>query len=128
GSSYWFSFAALASDAAIRLPRLFEDSLQGDSAIIPIMKFLGVEASMDGGLLKLSKTAKATDLTWDFTHCPDLAQTVAVVCAATGIRGHFTGLESLRIKETDRIAALQNELRKIGGDLTEQGNTWTLVP
>src|SRR5690606_17890088 len=63
GSSYWFSFAALASDAAIRLPRLFEDSLQGDSAIIPIMKFLGVEASMDGGLLKLSKTAKATDLT-----------------------------------------------------------------
>src|SRR5690606_34242436 len=64
----------------------------------------------------------------DFTHCPDLAQTVAVVCAAKGIKGHFTGLESLRIKETDRIAALQHELQKIGADLLEDGNQWTLSP
>jgi 3-phosphoshikimate 1-carboxyvinyltransferase len=68
-------------------------------------------------------------LSWDFTHCPDLAQTVAVVCAAKGVTGHFTGLESLRIKETDRIAALQHELRKIGGDLIEiNPHQWTLRP
>jgi 3-phosphoshikimate 1-carboxyvinyltransferase len=93
------------------------------------MKNLGVEAAMDGDLLKLSKTKAANHLEWDFTHCPDLAQTVAVVCAAKGITGSFTGLESLRIKETDRIAALQNELKKISGDLLETSkSSWELVP
>jgi 3-phosphoshikimate 1-carboxyvinyltransferase len=67
-------------------------------------------------------------LTWDFKDCPDLAQTVLPVCAAKGITGTFTGLESLRIKETDRIAALQTELGKIGATLTEtDAGCWTLV-
>jgi 3-phosphoshikimate 1-carboxyvinyltransferase len=126
--SYWFAFAALASDAEIFLPRLQPNSLQGDRAIADIMKSLGVGAVLDRGLLKLTKTTAAKEIHWDFTHCPDLAQTVAVVCAAKNIAGHFTGLESLRIKETDRIAALQNELRKIGADLVEEGAKWTLVP
>jgi 3-phosphoshikimate 1-carboxyvinyltransferase len=50
---------------------------------------------------------------WDFLPCPDLAQTLAVVCGGLGVRGLFTGLETLRIKETDRIAALQHELAKV---------------
>lgn len=128
GASYWFAFAALAETAEILLPRLFLTSLQGDSAIIKIMESLGVHTSMKDDLVKLSKTQTARELSWDFTHCPDLAQTVAVVCAAKGISGKFTGLESLRIKETDRIAALQNELRKIGGDLVEEKGSWILVP
>ena len=78
---------------------------------------LGVASRFEGGLLKLSKKESKQELRYDFTDCPDLAQTVAVVCAAKNVRGYFTGLESLRIKETDRIAALQNELRKIGADL-----------
>jgi len=128
-ASYWFSFASLASDAAISLPRLSLDSLQGDSAVVNIMKSLGVTASLEDGLLRLSKTNQVKDIEWDFTHCPDLAQTIAVVCAARGVKGHFTGLESLRIKETDRIAALQNELRKINADLIEENSeNWTLVP
>src|SRR5690606_14989476 len=56
------------------------------------------------------------------------AQTVAVVCAAKGIQGNFTGLESLRIKETDRIHALHQELQKIGAQLIETGSAWKLVP
>ena len=128
GASYWFSFAALAREADILLPRLFSESLQGDSAIVEIMRALGVKSEIENDHFRLTKTDARTSLSWDFTHCPDLAQTVAVVCAAKGVRGTFTGLESLRIKETDRIAALQNELRKIGADLTEEGNTWTLVP
>ena len=93
------------------------------------MEKLGVKAEMKNGILELSKTSSAKEITWDFTHCPDLGQTVAVVCAAKGITGHFTGLESLRIKETDRIAALQNELRKIGADLIENDTEhWTLKP
>jgi 3-phosphoshikimate 1-carboxyvinyltransferase len=128
-ASYWFAFAALADQAEILLPRLSLQSLQGDSVIVDIMKSLGVNAVMDDGMLKLTKGRNSDQISWDFTHCPDLAQTVCVVCAAKGVKGSFTGLESLRIKETDRIAALQNELRKIGADLLDDnGEHWTLVP
>jgi 3-phosphoshikimate 1-carboxyvinyltransferase len=128
GASYWFAFAALAKDAEILLPRLSLNSLQGDRAIAN-MTALGVVSEMVDGQLKLSKNDPLKEFQWDFTHCPDLAQTVAVICAAKGIRGSFTGLESLRIKETDRIAALQNELRKIGADLREENTShWTLIP
>lgn len=128
GASYWFAFAALAQKAELLLPRLYLDSLQGDSAIVKIMESLGIQSRMDGKLLKLTKIKSDKRLTWDFTHCPDLAQTVAVVCAAKGISGCFTGLQSLRIKETDRIAALQMELRKIGADLVEEHDQWELIP
>ena len=128
GSSYWFAFACLAREAEILLPRLSLQSLQGDSAIVQIMENAGVQTSMQGNVVKLSKTKKLQDIEWDFTHCPDLAQTVAVVCAAKGIHGKFTGLESLRIKETDRIAALQTELRKIGADFLEEEGSWKVIP
>lgn len=128
-ASYWFAFTALAEQAEITLPKLLANSLQGDSVVVKIMERLGVNAHFQDGSFKLSKTSNAAELHWDFTHCPDLAQTVAVVCAAKNIKGHFTGLESLRIKETDRISALQNELRKIGADLIEENaETWTLIP
>lgn len=128
GASYWYSFAALAGHSDILLPRLSVNSLQGDSAIIQIMESLGIATSTDKGLLRLTKTKKVENISWDFTHCPDLAQTVAVVCAAKGIEGTFKGLESLRIKETDRIAALQTELRKIGANLLEEKDHWKLLP
>jgi 3-phosphoshikimate 1-carboxyvinyltransferase len=128
-ASYWFAFTALSEKADIQLPRLSLNSLQGDRAIVDIMKTLGVEAQVSGDKLKLTKSTTQKSLSWDFTHCPDLAQTVAVVCAAKGISGVFTGLESLRIKETDRIAALQNELQKIGADLIEvDAASWKLIP
>ena len=128
-ASYWFAFASLADQALISLPKLSLQSLQGDSAVMNIMKSLGVTASMKNGMLELSKNSEQHEIVWDFTHCPDLAQTIAVVCAARGVKGHFKGLESLRIKETDRIAALQHELRKINADLIEENSeNWTLVP
>jgi 3-phosphoshikimate 1-carboxyvinyltransferase len=128
-ASYWFAFVALADEAEILLPRLSLQSLQGDSIIVKIMESLGVEARMDGELLRLTKRPHTKELQWDFTDCPDLAQTVSVVCAAKGIECSFTGLESLRIKETDRIAALQAELQKIGADLIEHDPAhWSLVP
>jgi 3-phosphoshikimate 1-carboxyvinyltransferase len=128
-ASYWFAFAALASEADIYLPKLSLQSLQGDSVIVRIMESLGVKAEMKNDLLHLTKSPAANELRVDFTHCPDLGQTVAVVCAAKGIKGFFTGLESLRIKETDRIAALQNELAKIGAELIEDDKEhWRLIP
>lgn len=130
GASYWYSFAALAGKAEIVLPRISLTSLQGDRAIADIAEQFGVISTAGANqTITLTKGKSKDKLHWDFTHCPDLAQTVAVICAAKGIKGFFTGLESLRIKETDRIAALQNELRKIGADLIEDDPAhWRLIP
>lgn len=129
GASYWFSFVALAEKAEVVLSGLKPDTLQGDNRIVEIMNPLGVKATfVDAGLL-LTKKASSEVFRYDFSQCPDLGQTVAVTCAAKGIPAEFTGLESLRIKETDRIAALQNELKKIGASLVEEdGNNWKLHP
>ena len=137
-ASYWFAFTALAEKATIKLPRLSLESLQGDCIVVEIMDQLGVKASLENDMLVLTKKSEQKAIRWDFTDCPDLAQTIAVVCAAKGISGKFTGLESLRIKETDRIAALQTELKKIGANLIQEKSiehgddevptVWTLVP
>ncbi|GAB3325771.1 3-phosphoshikimate 1-carboxyvinyltransferase [Larkinella ripae] len=121
GASYWFSMLALAGDdaAEIELLGLKKDSLQGDSAIVDIMRPLGVESHFtDNGVVLTKKPAQAS-LAWDFTDCPDLAQTVAVCCAVRNIPLTLTGIESLKIKETDRVMALQTELQKIGAELVE---------
>jgi 3-phosphoshikimate 1-carboxyvinyltransferase len=126
-ASYWFGFTALAKEAEIVLPNVSEKSLQGDRVIVEIMDKLGVQSVFENGNIRLTKKDYGMHLRWDFRDCPDLAQTVLPVCAAKGITGEFTGLESLRIKETDRIAALQNELKKIGAELTEPSTgNWKL--
>jgi 3-phosphoshikimate 1-carboxyvinyltransferase len=127
-ASYWFAFTALADQAEITFPNITMRSFQGDRVIADLMEQLGVKSEPRGNNLLLTKKEAHTELTFDFTHCPDLAQTVAVVCAAKGIHGTFTGLESLRIKETDRIHALHQELQKIGAQLIETGSSWKLVP
>jgi len=127
--SYWFSFAALSQAADILIPRVTSEALQGDRVIVEIMQQLGVSASFSAKGLRLAKSKSvATHITQDFTDCPDLAQTVLPVCAVLGVSGTFTGMESLRIKETDRIDALANELGKIGAKLTESNGQWTLTP
>ena len=128
-ASYWFGFVALAEKATITLPNVQEYALQGDKAIIEIMDKLGVHSEFKNGDLILSKKDHQSHLDWNFTDCPDLAQTVLPVCAAKKITGSFTGLESLRIKETDRITALQKELSKIGATITEEdGHSWKIIP
>ncbi|GAB3974018.1 3-phosphoshikimate 1-carboxyvinyltransferase [Spirosoma terrae] len=121
GASYWYSVAALAEDEAskIELLGLKEKSLQGDSAIVDIMRPLGVDSTFTDTGVKLTKRPTEPSLSWDFTHCPDLAQTVAVCAAIKGVTLTLTGIESLKIKETDRVAALQAELQKIGAELVE---------
>ncbi len=129
GASYWFSFVALAQKAEVLLTGLKPDSLQGDHKIMEIMSPLGVKSEFTSKGLLLTKTSHENIFSYDFSNCPDLAQTVAVVCAAKGIDAEFTGLESLKIKETDRIFALQQELKKISALLIEtNGAKWTVVP
>lgn len=121
GASYWYSMVALSpyADSSLELLGLKEDSLQGDSAIRDIMLPLGVKSTFTGRGYLLTKTAAVKELTWDFTDCPDLAQTICVVAAAKNITMNLRGLESLKVKETDRVLALQNELIKMGARLTE---------
>jgi 3-phosphoshikimate 1-carboxyvinyltransferase len=119
--SYWLAVVALAEEAELILCGVSEHSIQGDKVIVKIMEKLGVKANFDGGDLTLTKSERpVNELSWDFTDCPDLAQTVIPVCAMKNVRGTFTGLESLYIKETDRVAALQNELGKVGAKLEEK--------
>lgn len=124
GASYWFSIVALAPDAEIELIGLKENSLQGDSAIVQIMDGFGVASSFTKEGILLTKKAHQTEVTVDFANCPDLAQTVVACAAAKGIAMKLKGVESLRIKETDRIAALQNELKKLNAQFNELQDGW----
>ncbi|MBX9852031.1 MAG: 3-phosphoshikimate 1-carboxyvinyltransferase [Cytophagaceae bacterium] len=119
-ASYWYSICTLASEAKIEILGYNKKSFQGDHVIAEIMEKLGVKSTFTDKGVTLEKTGNLVkSFEQDFTDCPDLAQTIAVICAAKGVECTMTGLESLRIKETDRIAALQNELKKFGSDLVE---------
>ncbi|WP_131539126.1 3-phosphoshikimate 1-carboxyvinyltransferase [Pedobacter nototheniae] len=127
-ASYWYSIAALAEEAEIGLPALKDKSLQGDSQIQKIMKIFGIATSKTDTGISISNLGLSLDSVevLDLKTCPDLAQTIVVIAAALGKNMAFTGLETLKIKETDRIAALQNELAKIGVTLKEDNLVYTL--
>ena len=102
-------------------PHLRDDSLQGDRQLTAWIAEWGVETAFDDAGARFRKTADVTPDTFecDFETSPDLAQTFAFLCGATGVTGLFTGLQTLRIKETDRIAALRDELAKVGVSVSE---------
>jgi 3-phosphoshikimate 1-carboxyvinyltransferase len=126
-ASYWYAIAALSDEAELFLPGLTQYSLQGDSVITEIMANFGITSQFKDGGVHLQKEVKPIfRKIFDLKECPDLAQTIIVVCAAVGHEATFTGLETLKIKETDRIKALQNELAKIGVKLIEKGQVYKL--
>jgi 3-phosphoshikimate 1-carboxyvinyltransferase len=118
-ASYWYSLVSLSQQARVKLIGLRAQSFQGDTAIVRIMNSLGVMSSFEEDGVVLQKIPDAKEFSYDFTDCPDLAQTIAVVCAVKKIPCRMSGLESLRIKETDRIAALKKELRKFNVRMKE---------
>ncbi|RZK42283.1 MAG: 3-phosphoshikimate 1-carboxyvinyltransferase [Pedobacter sp.] len=126
-ASYWYAIAALSDEASIFLPGLNGYSLQGDSKITEIMANFGITSQFKNGGVYLKKEPKNLERKiFDLKDCPDLAQTIIVICAALGHNCSFTGLETLKIKETDRIKALQNELSKIGVNLIEKNFNYKL--
>ena len=125
-ASYWYEMVALTKDAEaeVVLTGLHEDSAQGDSAVRTMFEPLGVRTEFfrrgEVPCVRLTRHDAATrHLEYDFTNQPDLAQTLVVACAMRGVSFHFTGLQSLKIKETDRIDALIRELGKLGYPLQE---------
>ncbi|PWK77302.1 3-phosphoshikimate 1-carboxyvinyltransferase [Mucilaginibacter oryzae] len=126
-ASYWYAIAALADEAELFLTGLTPYSLQGDSVITEIMANFGITSQFKDGGVHLKKENKPISRReFDLKECPDLAQTVIVVCAALNHEASFTGLETLKIKETDRILALQTELAKMGVKLIEKDEVYTL--
>jgi 3-phosphoshikimate 1-carboxyvinyltransferase len=119
-ASYWYEIAALSKEANILLKELSFKSIQGDKVIAEFMKPFGVhsEEKKEGVLISKEKP-KETHALVNFSNSPDLAQTFIVTAAAKNTSFAFTGLESLRIKETDRIQALQKELEKFNVALKE---------
>jgi len=129
GASYWYSMVALNKESNITLRGLRARSFQGDQNIINIMSKMGVETEfISDGVELTSIPVSELNQTIDFKNCPDLAQTVMVVAAIKGIKLIMTGLESLKIKETDRIQAMKKELLKIGSLLHEENRYWKLTP
>ncbi|MGM0582154.1 MAG: 3-phosphoshikimate 1-carboxyvinyltransferase [Bacteroidota bacterium] len=129
-ASYWFSIIAQSViGKKVFLEGLKSKSFQGDNVIKEIVNNFGVSFQFEKNGLLLEKTSEAQkqQLKLDFKKCPDLAQTVLPCAAALKVDLEMTGLESLRIKETDRITALKNELSKFNCKLTEpKKGTWKL--
>ena len=128
-ASYWYEMVALSDDAEVVLPGLFRDSCQGDSKVAEIFERLGVGTEFVDGegmdaCVRLFKTGKVCEcLDYNFVDQPDLAQTFVVCCCMMGVPFRFTGLQSLKIKETDRISALKREMAKLGYAIEEENGS-----
>lgn len=120
-ASYFYSVAALSGRGTqITLSSFRQDSLQGDRALADIYKIFGVETLFSENTITLTKTQdpKPKTLELNLNNTPDLAQTIAVTCFGLGIGCHLKGLHTLKIKETDRLAALKAELEKLGAKVS----------
>ena len=123
-ASYWYSMMALSQNAEIELSGLFKNSLQGDAAGAKLFAQLGVGTTFTDRGVVLKRTGNlAKKLVYNFVNEPDLAQTFVVTCVFLNIPFRFTGLQSLKIKETDRIVALKTELSKLGYILTDSNDS-----
>jgi 3-phosphoshikimate 1-carboxyvinyltransferase len=113
-ASYWYSMVALANEADLTIKGLKHPSLQGDAMIADIYTFFGVKTEyLIDGIRLTKQRVKDEHFGFDFSDCPDVAQTIAVTVSALGIPAFFNGIHTLRIKETDRMEALKTELKKL---------------
>lgn len=128
-ASYFFSLLALSKEGKISLSNFRHNSLQGDSQIVNYFELLGVSTQFkENNTLVLSKKkVEVTTLELDLNATPDVAQTLCVACLGLGINAHFTGLHTLKIKETDRLQALKNELEKFGAIVEITNSTLRMI-
>lgn len=125
-ASYYYSIVALSKlNTSLSINGLFQKSLQADSVCAEIYKNFGVTTSYSENEITITKSAAVSksELEYNFIECPDIAQTV--VCTSVGLQipFTFTGLQTLKVKETDRIVALKNEFTKFGIELVVSDNS-----
>jgi 3-phosphoshikimate 1-carboxyvinyltransferase len=123
-AGYFYAAMALSNIPELKLNGLTINSSQPDAITAELFQSLGVETHDTNNGIVLKKTKPTiTYLHHDFTECPDIAQTIAVTCAALGIKGEFSGLQTLLIKETNRLLALKTELEKLGCEIVIKENS-----
>lgn len=131
-ASYWYSIIALSPiGTQVTLSSYKQNSLQGDAALVEIYKSFGVETIFNiNQTITISKaiTHHRSPITFNLNNSPDIAQTIAVTCFGLGMGCHLTGLHTLKIKETDRLEALKNELTKLGANVSVTNDSLTLEP
>ena len=120
-ASYFFSLAALSNSVNLTLSRFSEDSLQGDSKLVDIYKIFGIETIFEDDqiILRKNKVSLPKNIHLDLRENPDIAQTIIITCLGLGINCSLEGLHTLKIKETDRLVALKNEIEKFEVDKVE---------
>ena len=120
-ASYFYSLIALSEiGSSVKLSAYKQDSLQGDSCLARIYKHFGVITVFEENSITLTKEKETSieTLTEDLKNAPDIAQTIAVTSFGLGLACDLTGLHTLKIKETDRLEALREELTNLGADIT----------
>lgn len=129
-ASYFYSLAAISETAHLKLGIYREKSLQGDCCISEIYRQFGVETHYEDDAIVLKKTSqkKPRHLAENLIDSPDIAQTIAVTCLALGVSCTLKGLHTLKIKETDRLAALKAEIEKFGSDVKISDDSLELIP
>lgn len=130
-ASYWYSIVALSEIGfQVTLSNFKKNSLQGDSALVILYKDFGVGTTFNEETITISKINSSTQkpLVFHLASNPDLAQTIAVSCFGLGIGCKLTGLHTLKIKETDRLVALQTELTKLGAEVQVTSEALLLQP
>jgi len=129
-ASYWYAFAALAGEVDLTIKGLKNPSLQGDGIVADVFTFFGVKTEYIENGIRLTKMRVKDELFgFDFSDCPDIAQTVAVTAGILQIPCFFNGLQTLKIKETDRLLALKKEMQKIGIEIEiVSDNTIKILP
>ena len=129
-ASYFFSMIALSEQGELRLNHFSKDGYQGDRKVIDYYCPLGVETRFDGTTLTIKKSNHSVvqEVRYDLNETPDLAQTIAVTCLGLNIPCYLSGLHTLKIKETDRLAVLKTEIEKLGGTIEITDDSLTLKP
>ena len=139
-ASYFFELIAFSEiGTSLKIQKLKSNSLQADRAVVEIFEQFGVETQfLPNNEIQITKVSNQlpSEINLNLIECPDIAQTIAVTCFGLGIQANLTGLHTLKIKETDRLVALKNELEKFGAvvDITNDSlflhkrNLQTLLP
>ena len=129
-ASYFYSLVALSPELSLTLKTFKIGSLQGDSRLAQLYEYLGVETDFQNNAIHIKNTTNTKLKTYEqnLNDTPDLAQTIAVSCLGLGVKCHLTGLHTLKIKETDRLVALKNELEKFGADVKIDEDSLIMIP
>ena len=128
-ASYYYSLVALSPNSEVTLSSYKQNSLQGDSVLADIYESLGVETTFGENIVTLKNIGSLNPsklVGLNLIGAPDIAQTIVVTCFGLGMECFLTGLHTLKIKETDRLVALKNEIEKLGGEVDITNETLAL--